>query len=456
MRLNRRLAPELYLGVVPITGAPSDPYVDGTDQPFEFAVKMQQFSDDFQAKVLNPHYEGAEDMVALAEQMSRFHMMLEPAKVSDEYGTPETVLGTVRECLQGIPRKGSLTGVSDHLDRVSRWVEQEWTRLVPTFVERKQEGWVRECHGDLHLGNIAVFQGQLCVFDALEFSSHLRWIDTMSEIAFLVMDLEKHHRRDLGFLFLNTYLEGIGDYAGLRVFRFYRVYRALVRAKVAGIRLRQFSRADPLWEQVSKEFLRCVDLAFDFLSPSAPRLFLMHGLSGSGKTTVSTHLMKVLGIVRVRSDVERKRLGSLDPVTSSEVAQRYSQNMNKATYARLLALAQGLLAEGVSVIVDATFLRGNHREPFFRMAMEKAIPIHIIDVSASENVVKQRISNRRQKGLDASDATLEVWQRQRRIQEPFSAQERHCVISVDTTGNQSIQRGIRQVCAVIGHNLLSQ
>ena len=151
-----------------------------------------------------------------------------------------------------------------------------------------------------------MFEGRICVFDALEFEPRLRWIDVMSEVAFLEMDLEKHGRQDLAFVFLNRYLEWTGDYEGLRVFRLYQVYRALVRAKVAGLRLTQVAEGNPEEEKVKDELTGYIDIAHRFSSRIAPALIIMHGVSGTGKTTVSTEIIKAIGAIRLRSDCGAK------------------------------------------------------------------------------------------------------------------------------------------------------
>jgi len=171
---------------------------------------------------------------------------------------------------------------------------------------RKQQGRVRECHGDLHLGNLAWVNGSLVIFDCIEFNPALRWIDVVSEVAFCYMDLLHRERRDLAFRFLNGWLEVSGDYQGIALLRYYAVYRAMVRAKVAALRARQSGAGASeveQWLQLAEQLTRTPPL----------RLWITHGLAGCGKTTLSQTMLQEQGLVRLRSDIERKRLAGLPP-----------------------------------------------------------------------------------------------------------------------------------------------
>lgn len=197
VRLNRRLAPEVYLGVVPITGSPSNSHVNGQGVPIEFAVKMKQFSaeQEIQDMVVS-ETKGESCLVKLAERIALFHSKIEKAGNDFSYGSPDVVWQSMNECLEDIPLQFLTQSSQKYLLTINTWLKTEWRSLFDIILCRKQTGFVRECHGDLHLGNIAIFKGSICVFDALEFEPRLRWIDVMSEVAFLVMDLEKYGRQD--------------------------------------------------------------------------------------------------------------------------------------------------------------------------------------------------------------------------------------------------------------------
>lgn len=449
VRLNRRLAPQLYLGVVSITGSPSDPRMDGDGTPFEWAVKMKQFPPDQEFHHLLERGNLHESVVGqLAIDIGTFHGRLESAGDPLSYGEPDRVWVPLAECFEDIPLAALPARIQSCMKDLEKWTNQEWKRLRPTLRERKSSGQIRECHGDLHLGNIALFEGRICVFDALEFKPGLRWIDVISEVAFLVMDLESKDRMDLAYWFLNGYLEVTGDYAGMSVFRLYEVYRALVRAKVAGLRLAQVETGSPVQEDILKEIIRYVELAHRLMMPAPPMLMLMHGVSGTGKTTVSTELVKALGAMRVRSDVERKRIYAEQHtvVAGQEGSERlYASDMTRLTYDRLWDLANTMLQAGHSVVVDATFLEGTQRQSFIRLAQERHVEVVIFDVWAPDKVLAERIASRAKQKSDASDATIGVMEQQKANEEPLTEREHDMTIRVDSTDFETFRSTIKSL-----------
>ena len=227
VELNRRLAAGLYLGVVRITGHPSAAQIEGDGPAIEYAVKMREFDQDgLLSRVIARDELTTARVDGLAAAVADFHARTAQAERESPFGRPEAILDDARAnfaAMDGAKGVGALR----------EWTEREGTRLGQAFAARKQDGFVRECHGDLHLGNIALVDGAITLFDCIEFNESMRWIDVMSDVAFLVMDLLDHRRPDLAARFLNGYLERSGDYGGLDVLRFYVVYRAMVRAKIA-------------------------------------------------------------------------------------------------------------------------------------------------------------------------------------------------------------------------------
>ena len=448
VRLNRRLAPEIYLGIVPIAGSYGCPQFEGQGAAFEFAVKMKQFSSDPDILNILASEEKADACIAqLADRIGTFHANLEKCGVGSPYGNSDMVWQPIKECLQEVPLQLLTPHIQQVLSHLERWLETEWQALADVFPYRKQGGFIRECHGDLHLGNIAMFEGKVCVFDALEFEPRLRWIDVMSEVAFLVMDLEKHDHRDLAFLFLNRYLELTGDYEGLRVFRLYLVYRALVRAKVAGLRSVQLVTHDPEEEKTKRELTEYLELAHRLTVRPTPSLILMHGVSGTGKTTVSTEIIKAIDGIRVRSDVERKRLFGEEPRSKEMVPEAglYQRDRTVRTYEHLRNLANVLLKAGFSVIVDATFLQRQQRELFKRLAKEQGCHWFVVDVFAPEAVLAERIEHRFREGHDASDATVDIMKRQKETEELLMPEEELYVIRIDSTDPQAMMAAMKKI-----------
>jgi uncharacterized protein len=311
---------------------------------------------------------------------------------------------------------GNLAILLSHLDAETTMPEMglliDWTHdyLHDSLAQlrvREQCGAIRECHGDLHARNIVRWHGQLIPFDALEFDPKLRWIDVMGDVAFLVMDLLAHDRKDLAFAFLNAYLEHTGDYEGVRHLAFYSVYRALVRAMVDSLEAEKNLKHR---EEFQSRLRMRVRAAAALLSRAVPTLFIMHGVSGSGKSCMSENLGSQLGAVRIRSDIERKRLGGI--ATSFDTGGLdqglYTPALSHRTYARLLECAENCLEGGFDTIVDAAFLHSADRRLFADLPAAGAFHFVILACEADLTVLSQRIEQRAQERVDASDADLMV------------------------------------------------
>lgn len=434
LRLNRRLAPHLYLDVVTITGTPQAPRFGGDGSPIEYAVKMKQFAQEMLlSRVLARGHLTSAHIDSLAVQIADFHERIAVANATTPFGEPDVIVQPVRDNFRQLPAVAYELFGSDRLERLRTWTEQEHERLVEVFRQRKAEGFVRECHGDLHLGNMALIDKTITIFDCLEFSDTLRWIDVMNEIAFVVMDLCHRGSPAFGARLLNRYLEQTGDYWGMLVFRYYQTYRAMVRAKVAGIRWEQAPSSER--SMLREELLAYLELAERLAHTYSPVLIVLHGLSGSGKTTLSQDLLEAMDAVRVRSDVERKRLFGLKAdarTTTDRETTVYGSQATEATYRRLAECAKHILAAGYPAIVDATCLRRVQREQFRRLADELRVPFHIVHVWARDRILRERIIKRSTVAQDASEADLRVLERQLALNEPFAPEERPFVISVNT------------------------
>jgi aminoglycoside phosphotransferase family enzyme/predicted kinase len=457
VKLNRRLAPALYVDVVRITGTEQAPVLDGEGPAIEYAVKMREFPQHALASALLEHGElGAADIDALAKTVADFHQAIDVAAPIDGHGTPA---GILRLALQNVAEIDWLAGTASGRHQVAElrgWTEREYWLRHDVLQRRLERGFVRECHGDLHLGNIARVDGELVVFDGIEFNDELRWIDTMSEIAFTVMDLEHRGRADLAHRFQNAYLEHTGDYAGLGVLSFYLVYRALVRAKVALLRAAQEERSVA---GVSREGATSMShVARGYLTLAARHagtpqtaLIVTCGLSGSGKTTLSQAMLEAMGAVRVRSDVERKRIRGVAPlerVRAGVDAALYSPEVTASTYARLRDLARAIVGGGRIAIVDASFLRRSQRESFRALAAELGVPFVLLALEADEATLRRRIADRAAKGTDASDADLAVLAHQVATREPLTADERSQAVVCDADAPLEAARALAASSAV--------
>lgn len=437
LRLNHPLAPSIYLGVVAITGTVEKPAIGGDGPVLEYAVKMRQFPQEALLSHLLP--EGRltlADIDALAATIASFHRAAGVARPDTAFGTAAHVLQAARQNFSQIrPRLDSACDQVE-LEAIVEWTEREHVNRRSAFDERYRDGFVRECHGDLHLGNIARVDGQITLFDRLEFNPAMRWIDVMSDVAFLVMDLQHRRRTDLAFRVLNAYLEQTADYDGLRVLRFYAAYRAMVRAKVTCFRAGQIDSPDrPHASDAFKaEYREYVTLAARYFARPRPALVVMHGLSGCGKTTLSRVLVESLGAIRIRTDVERKRLHGLSAGAASQSpvdAGLYAEDRTRATYLRVQTLARGIVAAGYVAIADGAFLKRWQRDLFRSLASELGIPFVIVDLAADVATLRERISRRIEGGHDASEANLAVLNHQLATSEGIASNERPFTVGYD-------------------------
>jgi aminoglycoside phosphotransferase family enzyme len=437
VRLNRRLAPGVYLDVAAICGSPDSPNLAGQGQVFEYAVRMRQFDPGQGYDELLKRGKLAPGLMnETADLLASFQAGANIAQPQTPYGGPAAVLGPVQENFEQVRQNIHLSdyspGVARDLALLEDWSLRAHERLVPVFQERKQAGFVRECHGDLHLRNIIHWQGQVIPFDCIEFSPGLRWIDVMSDLAFLLMDLDDHGRNDLSARLLDAYLQASGDYAGLQVLRFYQVYRAMVRCKVASLRLAQ--GADDR-DALVREVTGYIALARRYTRPVPAKLLITHGLSGSGKTWVTQRLLEQSSLVRLRSDIERKRMFNLQATarsSSDDEQLLYHPDTSEKLYARMLDTALELIAWGFPVVVDAAFLTLEQRQLFRSRAERNGIPFVILYCLADEDTLRARVVARSERGDDASDADLAILEQQLKDCEPLAQQEEQDCITVES------------------------
>ncbi len=425
LRLNGRLAPHIYLRVASIGGTPERPMFDGPGPAVEYAVQMRRFS---QSALLTRFPLSPAQADRIARKVAGFHAGIPSVDQSSSLGTPDTVRKVVFENFRQIRLRVRDEARLARLEPVERWTQRQFQRLRPVLEQRRRDGFVRECHGDMHLGNMALVDDEIVIFDGIEFSPTLRWIDVMSEVAFLVMDLDYTGQGDLGWRFLNAYLELTGDYGGLAVLRFYQVYRALVRAKVEVIRLGQSGLSDREHQEILDEFLVHVRLAEGYIHRPPVGVLITKGVSGTGKTTFTQPLLERFPAIRIRSDVERKRLFGLPREAHTDAAGPargiYRPEATDATYARLLSLARTITEAGDSVIVDATFLKQRQRVMFLDFALEKGLSLLMLVFEAPEAVLRERVERRHARGVDASEADVTGLEAQLAGEEPLTEEEK--------------------------------
>ncbi|HEY0719911.1 MAG TPA: AAA family ATPase [Gammaproteobacteria bacterium] len=447
LRLNRRTAPTLYLQVVAITGTSDHPVIGGAGEAIEWAVKMQRFEQSqLASQLVQQDQLTFAHIDRLAHGVADFHWRIARAEPLSHFGSVESVCQPIEENFRQIHSLGDAADSLRSLQQLRDWYNSAIPKYKPLLERRKQEGYIRECHGDLHLGNIVIIGDEPTPFDGIEFNDNLRYVDVISEIAFLLMDLDHRQCSDLGWRFLDGYLQESGDFAGLGLLRFYQVYRAMVRAKVAAIRASQEGIDDTEHQSQLAEVESYLQQALNYTHSPSPQLLLTHGFSGSGKSSVAQRLLEQWGAVRIRSDVERKRLFGLGAAarSDSKVAEGiYTADASAQTYTRLAQLSALLLDAGFNVIVDATFLRRADREPLIRLAQSCHVPWHLLDVTASVSTLRERIVTRDSGHRDASEADRAVLDHQLSHHDPLTVDEQAHCINVNTDGEWTIEPIIR-------------
>lgn len=418
LRLNARLAPSLYLDVVKIGGTPESPVLNGEGPAIEYAVRMRQFaagallSERLMAGLLQPS-----ELDQLAHRLAAFHRQAAVASPDAPYGSPALIEGSALKVVESL---SALPG-TEPCDDLRQWLQAQAQVLQGIWAQRRAEGRIVEGHGDLHLANVVAFDGDVTAFDCIEFDPALRWIDAQSDVAFLMMDLLAHGRADLAYRFINVYLDDSGDHAGLATLRYYLVYRALVRALVMRLQARQ---GGPDYLALARQLMASADT----------RLLITHGVSGSGKTVASQGLIEHAQAIRLRADVERKRLVGLPAHADSTGVVPggiYTAEFNQRTFDVLLQKTRQVLRQGWRVIVDATFIGRPARDAFRQLARELGAPFAILHCEAPLDTLRERVHQRRERGGDASEADVAVLHSQLENALPLQADELACTITLD-------------------------
>jgi aminoglycoside phosphotransferase family enzyme/predicted kinase len=432
LRLNRRTAPQVYVDVLPITGTLDAPRIGGAHgAAIDWALRMRRFDDTQRLdRLADRHALDARLIDGLAHAIAQFHAGLPPSP--PEFGRPGSVRHWALENFDELQAGPAVRTHAARLQALRAWTESAFARLAPLLAQRHADGFVREGHGDLHLGNIVLVDGRPLPFDCIEFNPALRHIDVMADLAFTFMDLQRHGLLALAWRLVDTYVEVTGDHAGLAALHFFAVYRAMVRAKVALLRAGQHDAA--AWSA----FERDLALAEALAAPrEGPLLVVMTcGVSGSGKSTLAQALAASLGAIRLRSDIERKRLLGLPPQArpdASRVPLLYGPEATTRTYARLRELAGMLLRAGLPTVVDAAFLRRQERDAMRDVGHALGARVALIECHARESVLRERVRHRLAADDDASDADLAVLERQLQWREPPTDDEQPIRIDTDAT-----------------------
>lgn len=448
MRLNRRFAPELYLDVCDIRASNDTIHVGGEGRLIERCVRMRQFPRHQELdRLLEEHRIEPAALERFGRDLADIHARLPVAGAQQPWGWPTLIRKLILQNLDEYVRAAAALGIDGGASTLCPALEAKLRATSTCMSERRNGGRVRECHGDLHTRNVVQCGSRLIAFDCMEFEPAFRWIDVAEEIALLLTDLEARGCPGHAHAFLSGYLAASGDYEACRVVDLYKAHRALVRAKVAALEVASAAdeRAAAAGRAQHDVQLRG---ARNALAHGHPRLILMSGLSGSGKTWLAQRLAVQLGAIHMRSDVERKRAAGVSEHAASGSglgSGLYAAENTSRVYEHLARCAEEVLAGGYSVIVDATFSKRSLRAPFQRLAQRIDVPVQVIQCEAPPAVLRERILQRQRAAADASEANLAVLDLQLREYEPITAAESLAVAKIDTSRPDPLADAVRSL-----------
>jgi hypothetical protein len=434
LRLNQRGAADLYLDVLPITQIGDRVQLGGSGTVVEYTVKMRQFP---QSALFTEIYDRGELTTELLErlaaELARFHRRAETSDYIRTFGTVEQIRLAIDENYEQTKHYVGGPQTPQQLDETRHYTDRLFSEQRALFDSRIKHNWIRECHGDVHLRNIALWQDKILLFDCIEFNEPFRFVDTMFDVAYIVMDLDARDRQDLSNRFLNAYIEQMGDWEGLQVLPLYLSRQSYVRAKVTSFLLDDPSIPESVKQESSQTAARYYHLAWNYTRPKQGRIILMAGLSGSGKSTVARMLASQFNGIQIRSDAVRKHLAGV-PLTEPGDAALYSPDMTQRVYDRLLTLGLTLANQGYTVILDAKYDRQALRQAIRSQAEEHQLSCHMVYCTAPLEVRQQWLQAR---AGDVSDATVDLLSKQ--YMEPFTDAEHSDVTILNTTEDLATQ-----------------
>ncbi|BAB76486.1 AAA family ATPase [Anabaena sp. FACHB-709] len=430
LRLNQRGASELYLEILPISLVGEKYTLGGTGEAVEYVLKMRQFPQEglfselfAQGKLTESHLE------ELGKVVAQYHAKTETNDYIRSFGEVPQVQAAFDENYQQTEKYIGEPQTQLQFDETKAYTERFFAEKQELFQRRIQNNYIRECHGDLHLRNICLWQEKILLFDCIEFNEPFRFVDVMFDVAYAVMDLDAQQRPDLSNAYLNTYLEQTGDWEGLEVLPIYLNRQSYVRAKVTSFLLDDPSVPATVKEEATKTASTYYKLAWEYTKPKQGKLILMSGLSGSGKSTTAKYLARQLGAIQIRSDAVRKHLGGIS-LWERGGDDLYTPEMTQKTYARLLNLGIILANQGYTVILDAKYDKQNLRAEAIAQAEKHHLPLQIIHCTAPIEVIQERLIKRTG---DIADATVDLLSSQLQQTEPFTDKEKPYVQTWDTT-----------------------
>jgi aminoglycoside phosphotransferase family enzyme/predicted kinase len=434
--LNRRLAPDVYLDVIPITTDKNRYLLAGPGKAVEYAVKMRQLPDDLSMRKLLRRGEVNEIQIRqLAGTLVAFYRQ---AAVDDTKIAIGSWGAVCANCEENFNQTEMFTGsflderMFQIIRRATRYFLQKHRDL---FDDRIAKGKIRDCHGDLRVGHVYFEEDGIKIIDCVEFNDRFRYSDSACDLAFLAMDLDFEGFPEIEQQLLQSFSRQADDNDVFVLIDFYKCYRAFVRVKVNCLRLQAGGLGDYNRNRLLRETQTYLELAYRYaLNISRPTLWIIGGIIGSGKSTIAKQLGACLKARVLQSDVIRKDLFGLKPDAPADVPYgegHYSKEKTQLAYGKLLMLAQEELKKGDSVIMDATFSSGRHRREALRLSENLDANFVIVECAAGLPAIRRRLLSR-EKGRSVSDARLHHLKKFRDAFEPLTEEEEHYTIRINT------------------------
>jgi len=440
--LNRRFAPNTYLGVVPIRNHHGQLFIDGKEgEIVEYAVVMRRLPEERMLDRLVERNDPSlpEEAVRLGSSLAQMHRDCQICRGEIE-DSATVVRRNWEENLTQAEHYAGVTISREALDLLRERMDRAIGKLSREMQEREATGRVRDGHGDLHADHICLTY-PICIYDCIEFNRRFRVGDILADLAFLLMDLDKRGKQDLARIIEKTWSSLLGEEIDPALLRFYEIYRAFVRGKVHSFLVDDPELPEKEREVAAVRAKEYFDLALGYLAP--PTLFITCGAMGVGKTTLSRALALAVRGTHLRSDIVRKELFGIDP--RQHHPEHFGQGLydparSRLTYERLLQLAGIEIAAGHTVIVDAAFADRAERQRFRQLAASAGLPFVLLALHCDEELTRQRLAHRWAEGTDPSDGRPEILQQQLRSFNRPTAEEGAITIDTDGECQDNIQK----------------
>jgi len=462
IRLNKRLCPDIYLDVVRITENKdaSKLTINGTGDIVDYAVKMKQFSqENIMTTLLEKEQVTKDHIDSLCNILIDFYKRSDSTKEIDSYGTPSSVKQNIDENFEQTTDMIDITIPQETYNIIKVANERFFKDHEHHLSDRMINGHIRDCHGDLHSGNIVINDtNDICVFDCIEFNKRFRFIDVASDIGFLSMDLDFHNHFYLSSYLIQQYVAQGKDTSLFDVLNFYRSYRAYVRGKVIGFQLN-----DPHIEQEKRDSIITIAKKYYALSRYYAELFerqisdkrsivfLVSGLTGTGKSTLASKLSIDYHAEILNTDIVRKKLAGIDTFERHHDEPNtglYDPKNIQQTYQKVMELGSHFLKKKRNIILDATFQKRKHRILAQELAREHDAVFVPILCSCPEDIAKKWLDQRLHEQT-ASDGRWEIYQSMKKSFEPFGKDEDHITIDMSKEIYQDQMAQFQQILSFI-------